>query len=83
MIPLFFFFVAWLIVMALFSIMAFFTVYTNLKNGLSSQRTYVTTAVFLGVILIVFLFVGGYALTVNWNTSLDLFGGFGNSLLPS
>lgn len=72
MIPLGYFLVAWLVLVAIFSLMAFVTVIMNVRYGLSSIMTYVSTAVFLGVICVVLLAMGGYLSTVDWAQEVDL-----------
>lgn len=74
MFPLFWFLLIWLVLVAIFSFMAGLTAIMNVRYGLTSFGTYVTTAVFLGVIAIVLIAVGGYALTVDWNQNVSLLG---------
>ncbi len=71
MIPLIWFLFAWLVVMAIFVILALMTLMIFLRFGLSSFATYATSALFLGGIIIMFVCTGGYLLTVDWSASLD------------
>lgn len=73
MIPISFFLVAWLVLVAIFGLMAMLTVYMNIKNGITTFGSYVTTAIFLGVSLFVILGVGGYVLTIDWTQTISLF----------
>lgn len=73
MIPLSFFLVAWLVLVAIFGLMSMLTVYMNIKNGITTFGSYVTTAIFLGVSLFVILGVGGYLLTIDWTQTVGLF----------
>lgn len=75
MIPLIWFLVVWLILVAIFALMAALTAIMNVRYGLTSVGTYVSTAIFLGVIAIVLLAVGSYALTIDWEQSVNLLGG--------
>lgn len=72
MIPLSYFLVAWLVLVALFALMTFITVIMNVRYGLSGLMTYVSTGVFLAVICAVLLGVGGYFATIDWSQEVDL-----------
>lgn len=72
MIPLGYFLVAWLILIAIFALLTFVTVIMNVRYGLSSLMTYVSTAIFLGVICVVLFAVGGYFATVDWSQEVNL-----------
>jgi len=73
MIPLIYFFYFWLIAVALFSFLALLTSIIALRYGLSSYGTYMTTAIFLAVSVVVIVFVAGYAVTVDWSQTVNLF----------
>jgi hypothetical protein len=75
MIPLLWLLLAWLILMGMFALVTLLTVVMNLRYGLSSFGTYVSTAVFLSVIALVLLGTGAYLFTVDWSQTLNLFGG--------
>ena len=75
MIPLIWFLIVWLVLVAIFALMATLTAIMNVKYGLTSVGTYVSTAIFLGVIAIVLLAVGSYALTIDWEQSVNLLSG--------
>lgn len=75
MIPLIWFLIVWLVLVAIFTLMAALTAIMNVRYGLTSIGTYVSTAIFLGVIAIVLLAVGSYALTIDWEQSVNLLSG--------
>lgn len=81
MIPLSWFLFVWLVLIAIFALMATLTVITNLRFGLSSSVSYFSTLIFLGGAACVLLLVGGYLLTVDWTAGVTLFGGGASSLL--
>ncbi|MCC6564009.1 hypothetical protein IT087_03895 [Candidatus Uhrbacteria bacterium] len=72
MIPLGYFLIAWLVLVAIFALMAFVTVIMNVRYGLSGLMTYVSTAIFLIVVCAVLFMVGGYLATVDWSQEADL-----------
>jgi hypothetical protein len=72
MIPLGYFFVTWLVLIAIFGLMTFITVIMNVRYGLSGLITYLSTAFFLGVICVALFAVGGYLATVDWSQEVNL-----------
>lgn len=72
MIPLIYFLFAWLVLVAIFAVLALITVLMNVRFGLSGFVTYAMTAVFLGVVCLVLLSTGGYFLTVDWSQDVSL-----------
>lgn len=73
MIPLVWFLAAWFLAIAIFGLMTFLTVVMNVRYGLSSTSTYMTTAGFLIVIAIVLLETLGFLTTVDWTQSVSVF----------
>jgi hypothetical protein len=72
MVSFIYLFYAWLIAVALFSLLAAFTSIIALRFGLSSFGTYMTTAVFLAVSVLVIVLVGGFSMTVDWSQTVNL-----------
>ncbi|MCK9361284.1 hypothetical protein M0Q28_03570 [Patescibacteria group bacterium] len=72
MIPLGYFLIAWLVLVAIFALMAFVTVIMNVRYGLSGLMTYVSTAIFLIVVCAVLFATGGYLATVDWSQEADI-----------
>lgn len=80
MIPLVWFLVAWLALIGIFALATLLALTTYLNYGLSSFGTYVSTAIFLGVIALVLLGAGGYLMSIDWSRSLDVLGSASGSL---
>lgn len=72
MIPLGYFVIAWLVIVAVFLILAFITVLMQLRFGLSGIFTYLAAALFLGVTFFTLLAVGGYLTTVDWTQTVQI-----------
>ncbi|MFA6429983.1 MAG: hypothetical protein WCV84_05830 [Patescibacteria group bacterium] len=72
MIPLSWFLIAWLILVAIFALLALFTIAINTRYGFASLGTYSATAIFLLVAVGVILTTGGYLMTVDWSQSLNV-----------
>ena len=72
MIPLSWLFVAWLILVAVFALLAMFTAILNVRFGLASFGTYATTAVFLLVPALVIIAVAFFMITVDWSQSFEI-----------
>ncbi|MBM3205045.1 hypothetical protein FJZ48_03650 [Candidatus Uhrbacteria bacterium] len=77
MFPLLWLLVAWLILMALFGILTLITVSLNFRYAPAGMTTYVTTLVFLLVVVGVFVLTIPYLVTVDWSQSINLFGDLG------
>ena len=85
MIPLGYFLIAWLVLLAINAILTLLTLMQLLRHGLPSSFTYVSTLVFMTVIAVVILGSGFYFMNVDWNVSvnvipLSLFGLFGGEI---
>ncbi len=80
MIPLLWFLIGWLILVALFALAALITVGLMLKFGVSSIDTYLSTALFLGVTFIVLGATGLFLSNVDWSQSLPIFSSTANDL---
>lgn len=72
MIPLVYFVIAWLALIAIFALMTFITVLMNVRYGLSGMLTYLSTALFLTVICGVLLGVGSYLITIDWTQDINI-----------
>jgi len=72
MIPLIWFLVAWLAILAVFAVMALVSVLINIRFGLASFGTYAISAIFLIVAVFVILLTGSYIATVDWSQSLNI-----------
>ncbi len=72
MIPLGYFLIAWLVLVAIFALMTFVTVIMNVRYGLSGFLTYLSTAFFLGVVCVVLFAVGGYLLSIDWAQDVNV-----------
>lgn len=72
MIPIFWFFLAWLVLVSLFAILSLVTALVNFKYGIANTGFYVSLGLFLTVGFFVVLFVGSYALTVDWSQTISL-----------
>jgi len=81
MIPLIWFLFAWLILMAVFALGTFLTVSVLLRYGVETTTTYISAAIFLGVIAFVFILTGSYLATVDWSQQINLFGSLKPALL--
>jgi hypothetical protein len=72
MIPLGYFLIAWLILLAVYAALVLFTLIQMLRHGLPTPFTYVSTFVFMAVIAAVVLGSGTYFLDVDWNQTVDV-----------
>ena len=82
MIPLLWFLLGWLVLVALFALAALITVGLMLKFGVSSINTYLSTALFLGVTFIILGATGLFLSNVDWTQSMSIFSSPTNTLLP-
>lgn len=73
MIPLAYFLIAWLVLLGIFSILLLLTLMQTLRHGLPTPSTYISTFLFLAVIALVVLGVGGHLTGVDWEQSVALF----------
>ncbi len=80
MIPLVYFAIAWLVLVAIFALMTFITVLMNVRYGLSGLLTYISTAFFLIVICGVLFGVGSFLVSVDWSKDLDILPSSSNSV---
>ena len=80
MIPLVWLLLAWLVLIGIFALATLLTLTTYLNYGLSSLATYVSTALFLGVVVLVLMGTGSFLLTIDWSQSLNVFGTASGSL---
>ena len=71
MFPLTWLFLGWIVLVGIFGIMAFFTLITTLRYGLSCHWTYIASGLFLFVSLVVMLAVINYATSVDLTQSFD------------
>lgn len=80
MIPLVYFVIAWLVLIAIFALLTFITVLMNVHYGLSGMLTYLSTAIFLVVICGVLLGVGSYLITIDWSQDVNIIPTSSNTL---
>jgi hypothetical protein len=89
MIPLGYFLIAWLVLLAVNAILVLLTLMQMLRHGLPSAFTYLSTLIFVAVIAAVVMGSGLYFMNVNWDVSVNvvpgslgaLFGGSPDSTL--
>ncbi len=79
MIPLGYFLIAWLVLLAINAILVLLTLMQMLRHGLPSAFTYISTLVFVAVIAAVVLGSGLYFMNVNWDVSVSVFPGSMNA----
>ena len=72
MIPLSWLFLAWLILVGLFCLLALLTLAVHLRYGVAGFLTYASALLFIGVAGSVFWMAGSYLQTVDWTQSVDL-----------
>ncbi len=82
MIPLFWFFIAWLACLAVFGVIALITVSIMLRFSFSALGSYVVTALFLGVTAAVLFVCGGYFMNINWSQTVNVVPQLGVQLSP-
>ncbi len=70
MIPLSTFLIAWIVLLAIFGFVLMLTLIQMLRHGLPTTGTYISTFLFLTVIALVILGVGGHLTTVDWTTQI-------------
>ena len=82
MIPLSYFLVAWVILLAIFGVMLMLTLVQMLRHGLSTFGTYASTFIFLvstvGVLIGVTIYLGG----VDWKTEVNVIPEIQSPLFP-
>jgi len=79
MIPLYYFFLAWAVFLLLFAIMSFLSILQMVRFGLAGLGTYASTFLFLAITVIAILGSTVYLASVDWNQSVNIFGGLVNS----
>lgn len=72
MIPLIYILVAWLILLAIFLVLAFVSIVQMLRYGLAHPVTEITTAVFICLIIFVVIGTLGFLSGVDLKSNLDL-----------
>lgn len=72
MIPLSYFLIAWVILLAIFGMMTLLTLLQMLKHGLPSPMTYASTFLFLIVTAGVVVGSAMYFAGVDWSSSVEL-----------
>lgn len=75
MIPLYFFLIAWFVLLAIFGFMALLSVIQMMRFGLASPGTWLTTTIFFVVSLVVIFGTSAHLLSVDWSQTPDLFSG--------
>jgi uncharacterized membrane protein YhaH (DUF805 family) len=82
MIPLYFFAIGWLVLLAVFMVVAAFSILQMLRFGLAHPVTYGTTFLFMAAAAVVVLGTLGYLATVDLKQTVD-FGLSNASLYPT
>jgi hypothetical protein len=81
MIPLLYFLIAWVVLLAIYALMALLSVVQMLRFGLTGLGTYLSTFCYLalasGTILVCALYFSG----VDWTGSVNLFGDVASSVI--
>lgn len=70
MIPLVYFMFAWLVLVAIFAIVALITVLMALRFGLSGPMTTLATAIFVGVAAAILIVTGSYLIGIDWTQNV-------------
>ena len=71
MIPLSYLLIAWMIFLALYAIMALISVLQMVRLGLTGAGTFLSTALFLIVVVFTILGTGAYFMTVDWQQTVS------------
>lgn len=72
MVPLGYFLIAWLVLLAIYAVLVLITLIQMLRHGIPSAFTYISTFVFIAVIVLVVVGCGLSFLNVNWNCSVNV-----------
>lgn len=72
MISLGLFLILWLVLLAIYAVFVLLTLIQMLRHGLPSPMTYVTTAVFLLMVVGVVVGTGFFLLTVDWTETVHV-----------
>jgi len=80
MIPIIWILIAWAIIMVIYLLMTLLTVNTMMRFGVARPGTYLSTAIFLGVIAIVLILVGAFLISMDWSQSIDVLPSFGSAI---
>jgi hypothetical protein len=73
MIPLGYFVIAWLIFLAIYALVSFFSIAQMMRLGVSGFGTYASTILFLFVIVIAVLGVSSTVLPIDWSAPVHVF----------
>ncbi len=83
MIPIWIFFLIWLVLMSIYALMALISVTQMLRYGIASTVTAFTTFSFLACITIATGITGLYLIGVDWSQSVNVFGSLISSTIFS
>lgn len=72
MVPLGYFLIAWLVLLAIYAILVLITLVQMLRHGLPTPFTYISTFIFVAVAVLVVIGSGMYFLSVDWNQIVDV-----------
>jgi len=75
MVPLGYFLIAWLVLLAFYAVFVLITLIQMLRHGLPSPFTYLSTFIFIAVIAAVVLGCGMYFLNVDWDQTIHVLSG--------
>ncbi len=74
MLPLSYFLLAWIILLAIFGLVALISIMQMLRYGVVGIGTYLSTILFLLVSMVVVLGTGIFLTRVDWTQSMNLYG---------
>ena len=74
MLPLSYFLLAWIILLAIFGLVALISIMQMLRYGVVGIGTYLSTILFLLVSMVVVLGTGIFLTRVDWTHSMNLYG---------
>jgi hypothetical protein len=72
MFPLGYFLIAWILLLALYAFLVLLTLTQMLRHGLPTRATYVSTSIFLIVVVAVVLGTGFYLIGVDWTERVNV-----------
>ncbi len=79
MIPLYAFLIAWLAFIGIYAIMALLSVIQMVRFGIANVGTYLSTVLFLAVLIVVLLGTGSTLIGIDWHQQLNAFGWLGST----
>lgn len=74
MIPLYFFLIAWFVLLAIHGLMALLSVIQMMRFGIAGPGTWLTTTAFFVVSFVAIFGTSAYLISVDWSQAPDFFG---------